>query len=467
MNHSNGPQQLHNLSSSSDINWEKYRTKGYLHFDERLHIRHMKANLLNEDWIASYAFLPFIHFEMKFKKYVTIKEINEQGQLTKRKERSKPPKVRKIFYAAHKDGYIYKYYGDLLNIAYNKYASDNHIDDSVVAYRDNKLGKNNIDFAFEVFNHLFKFENAVVISSDFTKYFDNISHQTLKQNIKRVLGVETLRQDWYQVFKNLTKFTYVNREDIATFLEAKHGRTLSKKIKTYQINRIMTSSEFREFKKKYLKPNPNPNSYGIPQGSSMSAVCSNVHLIDFDKEISDWCKQKSVDAMYRRYCDDLIVIIPIENQDTDEFATIRNELFGIIDKYKSEGLVVHPEKTDIRLWNGNNILDEQLQPSKLDYLGFVTDGQMIQLREKSLFNYYTRAYRKANTVKRIEYATGRPGPKQSLYNLYTHLGFDYKERGNFVKYAYKAHNKMYKLPVKCLIKKQVKRHWGKIHRRLL
>lgn len=465
MKWSNGPQQLHNLSSSSNINWEKYRSKGYLHFDERIHIGHMKANLLNKDWVASYAFLPFIHFEMNFKRFVTIKEIDEQGQVTKRKERGEPKK-RKIFYSAHKDGYIYKYYGDLLNNAYNIYASENEIDDNVVAYRNNKLGKNNIDFAFEVFDHLFKFENAVVISSDFTKYFDNISHKTLKRNIRRVLGVKTLERDWYQVFKNLTQFTYVNREDIDKFLEEKYGRTLNKKIKTHQINRIMTSSEFRKSKKKYLKPNPNLDSYGIPQGSSMSAVCSNVHLIDFDKEISEWCKQKSANAMYRRYCDDLIVIIPLEKQSTNEFATIRNELFGIINKYKSDGLDVQQKKTEIRLWNGYNILDEQLKPSKLDYLGFVTDGQMIQLREKSLFNYYTRAYRKAKTVKRIEYATERPGPKRSLYDLYTHLGFEYKKRGNFVTYAYKAHNKMCQLPVKSLIKKQVKRHWGKIHKHL-
>ena len=465
MKWSNGPQQLHNLYSSSNINWEKYKTKGYLHFDERIQIGHMKANLLNEDWIASYAFLPFIHFEMNFKRFVTIKELDELGNVIKRKERGKP-KTRQIFYAAHKDGYIYKYYGDLLNNAYNKYATDNLIDDSVIAYRNNKPGKNNINFAFEVFNHLFKFENAVVISSDFTKYFDNISHQTLKQNIRRVLGVETLKRDWYQVFKNLTKFTYVNREDINRFLEEKYGRTLNKKIKTHQINRIMTSSEFREFKKKYLKPNPNPHSYGIPQGSSMSAVCSNVHLIDFDKEINKWCKQKNINAMYRRYCDDLIVIIPIEDDSNNEFETIRNELFSIIAKYKQDGLIVQPEKTEIRLWDGDKILDEQLQPSKLDYLGFVTDGQMIQLREKSLFNYYTRAYRKAKTVKRIEYATERPGPKRSLYDLYTHLGFEYKKRGNFVSYANKAHKKMCQLPVRSLIKKQVKRHWGKIHRRL-
>lgn len=466
MNQGNGPQELHNLSSSSNINWEKYRSKGYLHFDERIRIEHMKTNLLNKDYVASYAFLPFIHFEMNFKRFITVKEINEQGDIIKRKEPGEPKK-RQIFYAAHKDSFIYKYYGDLLNNAYNIYAAENEIDENVIAYRNNKFGKNNVDFAFEVFEHLFKFEKAVVIASDFSKYFDNISHYVLKENIKKVLGVTTLEKDWYQIFKNLTKFTYVNRKDIDDFLGNKHGRKLNKKIKTHQIDRIMEPAEFRAFKKMYLKGNPNDGPIGIPQGSSMSAVCSNVHLIDFDKEISEWCKQKNVDAMYRRYCDDLIVVIPIEGEGSDEFNVIRDELFTIIRKYRPDGLIVQPEKTEIRLWNGIEILDEQLQPSKIDYLGFVTDGHMIQLREKSLFNYYTRAYRKVKGVKRVECFTERPGPKRSLYDLYTHLGFNYKERGNFVTYAYKAYNKMNKLPVKCLIKKQVKRHWVRVHKRLL
>lgn len=52
--------------------------------------------------------------------------------------------------------------------------------------------------------------------------------------------------------------------------------------------------------------------------------------------------------MNRRKCDDLIVIIPLKKSST-EFAIIRNELFGIIDKYKSTGLDVQPEKIEIRL----------------------------------------------------------------------------------------------------------------------
>lgn len=62
------------------------------------------------------------------------------------------------------------------------------------------------------------------------------------------------------------------REDVDNFLEEKHGRKLNKKIKMHQISRIMEPAEFRRFKKVYLKRNPNPGPFGIPQCSSMSAV---------------------------------------------------------------------------------------------------------------------------------------------------------------------------------------------------
>ena len=40
----------------------------------------------------------------------------------------------------------------------------------------------------------------------------------------------------------------------------------------------------------------------------MSAVCSNIYLIDFDQELKEWAE--SHNALYRRYCDDLILVIP-------------------------------------------------------------------------------------------------------------------------------------------------------------
>lgn len=459
MKRSKGPRRLHNLSSSSKINWSKYKQKNYLHFDERIKIEHMKAKIQDSKWVASYAFLPSIHFEIVFNKYVTVKEIDDPGKKSKRKEKKK--KLRKIFYAAHKDSYIYKYYGDLLNNAYNLYAKEEGIDNVAVAYRNNKKGKNSVDFAYEVFEHLLKQEQAVIISMDFTSFFDNILHKTLKQNIKRVLNVESLPDDWYKVYRNLTKYTYINKSEINEFLKNKYG---VKKLKKMRLPKIMESHEFREFKKDHL--HVNVNQFGIPQGSGMSAVCSNVHLIDFDKELLEWANEKHENILYRRYCDDLILVIPISNQETASFHLIRDELLDIVGKYIDDGLNIQDEKTEIRLYKNGEILNEQLEPSTLDYLGFVTNGKFTKIREKSLFKYYSRAYRKAKTSKRISLATDRPGPKKELYNLYTHLGHNYKGYGNFVSYAYKAHRKMNQLPSHSLIRRQVKRHWYRVHKRL-
>lgn len=460
MKRSKGPRRLHSLPSSSK-NWSKYKQKKYLHFDERIKIEHMKAKIQDSKWVASYAFLPSIHFEIVFKKYVTISEVDEQGEKSKRKVMKK--KIRKIFYSAHKDSYIYKYYGDLLNDAYNIYAEKNGIDEVAVAYRNNKKGKNSVDFAYEVFEHLLKQQSAVIISMDFTSFFDKISHKTLKQNIKRVLNVESLPEDWHKIFKNITKYTYVNKSDLDEFLKNKYG---VKKLKKLKLSKIMEPHEFRVFKKGKDHLHVNKNQFGIPQGSGMSAVCSNVHLIDLDKEIIEWAKEKHENALYRRYCDDIILVIPISNQGIDLFYSIRDELLDIVNKYLDDGLDIQDEKTEIRLYKNGEILNEQLLPSTLDYLGFVTNGKIIRIREKSLFKYFSRAYRKAKTSKRISLATNRLGPKKELYNLYTHLGYQYKGYGNFVSYAYKAHNKMNQLSSGSLIRRQVKRHWYRVHKRL-
>ncbi|WP_100334133.1 reverse transcriptase domain-containing protein [Bacillus alkalisoli] len=457
MKQSNRPQQLHNLPSSSEIDWSKYELKHYLHFDSPVHINHLKKHIQDPDWVSGHSFLPSIHFNIIFNKYVTISK-DKKLSLSLRKEKKK--KVRQIFYAAHKDRFIYKYYGDLLNQAYNNYVKDYGIDEVALAYRNNKSGKNNVDFTYEVFNFLFSQDQAIVISIDFTKFFDNINHVELKKNIKTVLGVDKLSNDWYKVYKNLTQFTFVHRSDIDKFLKDQYGVKLLKELlSTRNLTKIMKPREFREFKKKHLYKNKKP--YGIPQGSGMSAVCSNVHLINFDKEIKDWAESKN--SLYRRYCDDMILVIPTENIYPELLDNMKNDVYKIIHKYHSSGLKIQEEKTEIRIYSNEKIYNEVGKKSTLDYLGFVTDGHLVRLREKSLFKYFSRAYRKASSMRLVGLATKRKSPRKELYKIYTHLGFNYKNRGNFISYAYRAHEIMSKLTTKSLIRKQVKRHWGRIH----
>lgn len=459
MKRSNRPQQLHTLPSSANIDWSKYESKHYLHFDKPINIAHLKRKLQDPKWVASYPFLPSIHFNIDIKKYVTVSK-NKSLPIHERKK--KKTKRRQIYYAAHKDRFIYKYYGDLLNDAYNEYADSHKIDKVAIAYRKNK-GKSTIDSAFEVFKFIFEHDHAVIISIDFTSFFDNIDHRTLKRNIKDVLGVRELPLDWYKVYRSLTQFTYVRRTDVDAFLKQRYGVKELKRIRrNRQLTRIMEPSDFRSFKEKHLFKNKKP--YGIPQGSGMSAVCSNVHLVHFDKEIKGWADRHQ--ALYRRYSVDLILVVPISGVSTTTIAQLKNEIFQIILKYRGHGLKIQTEKTDIRLYANGAILDQNQCASTLDYLGFVTDGSIIRLREKSLFKYYCRAYRKADTSKRIAYVTQRKGPRRKLYQIYTHLGMNYKRYGNFISYAYRAHKKMSQLKAISHIRNQVKRHWNKIHKRL-
>ena len=237
---------------------------------------------------------------------------------------------------------------------------------------------------------------------------------------------------------------------------------MKKELRSRQLKTIMSPQTYRTFKKDKLYKNKKP--YGIPQGSGMSAVCSNVHLIHFDKEIKQWAKKYN--ALYRRYCDDLILVIPQSGIDNTVVSTLKNEVLQKINGYKEQGLMIQEEKTEIRIYKNGNIVDEKNIKSSLDYLGFVTDGQGVRLREKSLFKYYSRAFRKAKTSRRIAFATKRKGPRKELYQIYSHLGFKYKDRGNFITYAKKAHEKMSQLGVESHIRKQVKKHWNKIHKRL-
>lgn len=444
---------------------KKYRSKGYLHFDKRIKIEHVYRKIQDPNWVTEHAFLPFIHYKIKLNKYTVNQGItSKQLRLCKDQRflKYKKPKERMIFYASHLDSFIYKYYGEKLNNAYNKYAEEKGIDDVSIAYRNNKLGKSNIDFSKEVFKYILDQDSAVIIALDFTSFFDNLNHKFLKKNIKTVLDLDELPPDFYKVFRSITKFSYVDKKAVDEYLAGKFGEKQYKKLKKNgTLKRFMNPSEFREFKNERIKIHN--EDFGIPQGSGMSAVCSNVHLIDFDASIKEWAEIKS--ALYRRYCDDLILVIPYSKGQKPDIDNLITEVYQLINQY--DDLKIQEEKTEIRVYENGQIKNQNGELGNIDYLGFVLDGESIKIREKSVFKFYSRAFRKAKISRERTIRRGIKTYRWKLYKLYTHLGYDYKGYGNFVSYAIEAHEKMLELPVRVLIKNQVRRHWSKIQGKLL
>lgn len=443
--------KLHDLSSSSynvEIDPKKFKRKFYPHFDTSVHFNHLKKNIINPDWIKSHSFLPFIYFPMNFIRFGFNHELGYKIP---------HEKVRDIYYASHKDSMIYKYYGEVLNSYYNDYANTKGIDDVSIAYRTNKHGLSNINFAKEIFQFILMQDQALIISMDLRKFFDHIGHVELKRSIQKVMGIHSLPDDFYKVLKSITQFTYIEQKAIQVFLINKYGRKkMNEIIKNNTLKRLMSPKEFRHFKQKNLKYS---KPHGIPQGSSMSGVCANVRLIDVDYEINSLVKNYG--GLYRRYSDDIIIVIPNNKKP----VYVQEKVLKIIKRHKD--LVVHPEKTQLLSYSNNQIKNEEDRATLLDYLGFTFDGKVIRLREKSLFKYYSRAYRKARAVRNQTIKNKRKTKYQELYKLYTHLGNEEgKKYGNFITYALKAQKEMESLSVDVQVYKPLQKHWNRIQRRL-
>lgn len=426
------------------MNKKKYRVKGYKHLDSKKSIEKVKDKIQNPQWVAKHGFYPFMHFEIKFQKY-------------SRKEKRPKEKVRKIFYASHIDSFIYKYYGDELNNYYNSIAHEMSINEVSTAYRNNLSGKSNIDFAKEVIDFIKIQKNAYVFVADFTNFFDTLDHRYLKEKIRCVLKKDTLPKDYYNVFKNITKFSYFIKDTIEAELKTKYTESEIKDSYKY-----FTEEEFRAFKHKNIYKNS--KSYGIPQGAGISSVCSNIYLLDFDEKIQKYTNEQN--GLYRRYCDDLIIVIPIEGDIKDYNYKIHQKFVEDV-RRQIPNLEIQPEKTGNYFYSNDKITDLEFESTELDYLGFSFNGEEVRIREKSLFKYYTRTYCKIRIANRKSKEFGRKSYRRELYKNYSHLGKNKKGHGNFLSYVERA-QKIFDEDSKTvnLMEKQVKNHWKNIQSRL-
>jgi len=431
---------------------KKYLIKSYKHLDSKKSIDKVKEKIQNPQWIAKHGFYPLMHFEIKFKKYVT--EYNKEKNI---KEKIVKKKVRKIFYASHMDSYIYKYYGEKLNNEYNLTVKDLGINEVATAYRNNLSGKSNIHFAKEVIDFIRIQQDAYIFVADFTNFFDTLDHKYLKEKIRYVLKEKTLPADYYNVFKNTTKFSYFVKDNIEAELKTKYTKREIKNSYKY-----FTEKEFRAFKYKNIRRNS--KNYGVPQGTGVSSVFSNIYMLDFDKSIYKYVKEQK--GLYRRYCDDLIIVIPIDKnvQEFDYRFHQKN-----IDDIKEQipNLKIQPEKTGNYFYTDSQIKDLNFKNTKVDYLGFSFNGKEVRIREKSLFKYYMRTYRKIRICNRRSKINGRKSYRRELYKNYSHLGKSKKGHGNFISYVERSQKIFDENSTTLnLMDTQVKNHWKKINSKL-
>ena len=121
------------------------------------------------------------------------------------------------------------------------------------------------------------------------------------------MGWTSLPPDHYAVFKNVTRFSWVDRDELTQQLGvAWRGKGAICSPEEFRLNvrdarLIRRSAEQAEYRDK-VGP-----LRGIPQGSPISAVLANIYLDGFDKEVH--AAVERLEGIYRRYADDLCWLV--------------------------------------------------------------------------------------------------------------------------------------------------------------
>lgn len=308
----------------------------------------------------------------------------------------------------------------------------------IIGYRSG-LGSN-IDLAAAAFTEIALRKTVTVLCFDIENFFPSIKHDLLKDSLCDILGVSKLSSDWYVVWKNVCRYSYIELKDLAN-LEG-----FDPEDPPYPLVNIVAETMRRCRKAGIVQRNNSQKD--VPQGTPISAVFANASMLNFDRVIHAWANSNG--ASYRRYSDDIMLLVSPELEDA---ARSMVEI-----QAKAISLTVHNGKTEVSRFvaAGHAITVDR----PVTYLGFTFDGQRVALRSRTLSRYYRRmTYATRGAVRQA----GRSGQqaqdtfKRALFREFSHLG-----RRNFYSYAKKADNKL----SGSIVKRQLRRHFLILLRKL-
>ncbi|SFP03556.1 Reverse transcriptase (RNA-dependent DNA polymerase) [Ruminobacter amylophilus] len=430
-----------------------YREKNTAHFDSRISFSSEDDVIRMHDWInnpeeiARHSFYPLISNTQKTRQKRKIEEfrfyskalkentdpeiVKECREKIEKFKKNGPVKERPIRICSHLDSLIYARYARLLRKKYEEYIRDLGFSDSVLAYRKTPVRKiNGVKVEFPTIGAVYdvvrfireKNCRCIALSVDLSSFFDCIDHRNLKEEWQNILGVAELPPDHYNVFKSLTNYCYVEKSELERYACECHADEIPDDededdevvYTSFSWRRFFRNgADFRKFRKWY-KAQPdfagfssfhrNPGivkggrGCGVPQGLSISAVLSNIYMIKFDKAMADFARENG--CMYRRYCDDILLIGP----DDRNFMDSAYEFLCEKIRERGEGLKLHPYHRNFRNPYSKcqmyDFTSPQIREMPMQYLGFYFNGERVRIRESSIAGFY-RDMSKAVTALRI------------------------------------------------------------------
>lgn len=373
-----------------------FKTRGYRHFDAPVGSDYAEK-VGDIDFVAKHSWLPLIHYVKQIKRYKKI-------------ENKTVYKDRDIMFASHRDACILSKYSFELSQLLDQHYLKSGLDKHVIAYR--KLGRANYNFSADAYRFAKSKGKCVVLCYDITGFFDNLDHSILKSRLKRLLNVDELSSDWYPVFRHVTNYNKVKKGDLMANPE------FGPRMKGNSQEPIATISEVIAAG---IEISPNPNKYGIPQGTPISSALSNLYMLDVDQVMMEACNK--VGGLYQRYSDDILVICPPEHE-----TVIANELKAAVTAHKLQIKDEKTERADFELGSKD----------VFQYLGFnvAQDGAFI--RPASLGRQWRKAKRSIRITKKIGEQAIAEGRATKVFTKKLRKRFQPVGTKNFSKYARRA-----------------------------
>ncbi len=352
-------------SVAANLNPPWYKRRPYIHFDLPLGPQNAASYVGDPDGVSHHPFYPLLSYE------ILTPHIKKTPGAAQPFERTH--KARLISYPSHKDGYIFSYYKSKLEAIYEDWVKAKGLAEAVTAFRS--TGENNVTLAKKAFDFIKSNPGCLVVVTDVENFFNTINHEELKRIWARFLGVARLPDDHFAVYKAITRYSVVQRHKVYNLF----GIPLSSRLdQVDDPKRLCTPKEFREkvILRGLVECNPGLiKGIGIPQGSSLSPLLSNMYMADLDLALNSW--MASVGGGYWRYCDDILIVVPS--------GQLRLPILRRLDEELKRLRLKRSKPKTQRIRSNQLATHKQLQ-----YLGLIFNGSKILIRSSSIHRYHRK-----------------------------------------------------------------------------